>query len=220
MSSRKDKTCYMCDRSATTDEHAPPRCFFPKGYRKDLVTVPSCAEHNTAKSGDDEVLHDWVALCSDNPVAIRHSKTKVIPSLRRSKARGGGLLRAVMNNPKQIQIGGRARLSNDVDIRRFNSTMEKIGRAIYFHHFKKRWPFQEIDVHTTSLVMADGKPSPNASNLMVLDRAFISERFGANPEVFYYQVRDDCAVDLIKMVFYEGFKVYLFPRTKVDLPEW
>ena len=56
--------CYMCDNLATTIEHAPPKCIFPEkkdlpagmDLRKELITVPSCEEHNTAKSTDDEYL--------------------------------------------------------------------------------------------------------------------------------------------------------------------
>jgi len=55
--------CYMCDLPGTTDEHIPPRAIFPeakdaegRNYRIDLITVPSCPDHNTAKSDDDEFL--------------------------------------------------------------------------------------------------------------------------------------------------------------------
>jgi len=53
----------MCDLPGTTDEHIPPRAIFPeakdaegRNYRIDLITVPSCPDHNTAKSDDDEFL--------------------------------------------------------------------------------------------------------------------------------------------------------------------
>lgn len=50
--------CYMCDQTAVGDEHVPPRCLFPKAkdlpngvdLRKDLITVLSCADHNSEKS--------------------------------------------------------------------------------------------------------------------------------------------------------------------------
>jgi len=55
-------TCYMCDALATTKEHIPPKALFLKqkdllrefSLRKELITVPSCEEHNNNKSKDDE----------------------------------------------------------------------------------------------------------------------------------------------------------------------
>jgi len=55
-------TCYMCDQSSTSREHVPPRCLFPESkdvrgdFRQNLLTVPSCDEHNSGKSADDEFL--------------------------------------------------------------------------------------------------------------------------------------------------------------------
>lgn len=47
--------CYFkgCQAQPTTDEHAPPKSFFPKDKRINLITVPSCKEHNNYKSHDD-----------------------------------------------------------------------------------------------------------------------------------------------------------------------
>src|SRR5262249_38328640 len=57
-------TCFMCDKPATTKDHIPPLCFFPEqkdipkgaNYRKNLITVPACDEHNSKTSMDDEYL--------------------------------------------------------------------------------------------------------------------------------------------------------------------
>jgi hypothetical protein len=54
-------SCYVCDAPKTSHEHVPPLCFFPdekdtRGhslYRKNLITVPSCDDHNTQKSEGD-----------------------------------------------------------------------------------------------------------------------------------------------------------------------
>jgi hypothetical protein len=55
-------SCYMCESVGTTREHSPPRCLFPESkdledranLRKNLITVPSCADHNPRLSKDDE----------------------------------------------------------------------------------------------------------------------------------------------------------------------
>jgi hypothetical protein len=51
-------TCYMCERVADTREHAPPKCFFPVTLRTNLVTVPSCEEHNLDNSSDVEYVRN------------------------------------------------------------------------------------------------------------------------------------------------------------------
>jgi len=40
MENKEIPSCYMCERTATTREHVPPKSFFPEGYRTNLVTVP------------------------------------------------------------------------------------------------------------------------------------------------------------------------------------
>lgn len=52
--------CYACENEATSVEHTPPKCIFPqlkdfphKNLRRNLITVPSCDRHNSAKSKDD-----------------------------------------------------------------------------------------------------------------------------------------------------------------------
>jgi hypothetical protein len=55
-------TCYMCELPEMSREHARPLCFFPEAQefgrdvRNNLITVPSCDAHNSAKSKDDEFL--------------------------------------------------------------------------------------------------------------------------------------------------------------------
>ena len=53
--------CYFCGRPADTQEHVPPRLFF-RGFDCDSITVPSCDEHNSAKSGTDQAVRDAMLL--------------------------------------------------------------------------------------------------------------------------------------------------------------
>lgn len=48
--------CYFCGGEVAGVEHIPPRCFFPKGKRNELITVPSCDMHNQEKSKEDEYV--------------------------------------------------------------------------------------------------------------------------------------------------------------------
>ncbi|MDN5882405.1 MAG: hypothetical protein L0H37_08540, partial [Nitrosospira sp.] len=78
-------TCYMCDQEATTMEHAPPKCIFPEkkdlssydDYRQGLITVPSCEEHNTTKSKDDEyLLYLLAASATSSVIGLNQFLTK------------------------------------------------------------------------------------------------------------------------------------------------
>lgn len=45
--------CQGCSQPGKTKEHIPPKSFFPKDQRDQLLTVPSCEVHNNSKSTDD-----------------------------------------------------------------------------------------------------------------------------------------------------------------------
>jgi hypothetical protein len=98
-------TCYACGNSATSDEHVPPKCLFPEtkdtpdgtDLRRNLFTVPSCEEHNTHKSGDDEYLFFVLAMnLPANHVANLQVSSKIA--------------RAVARRPKLVEsmMGGRS----------------------------------------------------------------------------------------------------------------
>ena len=59
------QTRYACRSAATTSEHIPPKMHLSRAVRmplggadlrRNLITVPSCEEHNLRKSGDARVL--------------------------------------------------------------------------------------------------------------------------------------------------------------------
>jgi hypothetical protein len=49
------KRCYYCGGLVQSKEHIPPRQMF-KLFQCDSITVPSCDEHNTRKSGHDQAI--------------------------------------------------------------------------------------------------------------------------------------------------------------------
>lgn len=57
--------CYLCGKAANgPDDHVPPEVLFRgvggRSYKRpEIITVPSCRDHNEGTSGDDEVLA-WV----------------------------------------------------------------------------------------------------------------------------------------------------------------
>ncbi|HBR4918392.1 hypothetical protein ACYA6O_20465 [Klebsiella pneumoniae] len=55
--------CYYqgCSEKGVTKEHIPPKSFFPKDEKSQLLTVRSCVKHNNLKSKDD--LYVLAQIC-------------------------------------------------------------------------------------------------------------------------------------------------------------
>jgi hypothetical protein len=62
--------CAFCGAPAVSVDHLPPRSLFP-GDKINLITVPSCEEHNGKRSGLDERFRNYVAthIGDDTPEA-------------------------------------------------------------------------------------------------------------------------------------------------------
>ena len=133
------RTCFMCDAVATTDDHIPPKCIFPEqkdvgvDYRKKLITVPACDSHNLRTSLDDEYLLGVLAFhWRNNQAAHKQSVTKIKRAFRHN-TRYYDLFFGEGN--QLIFWNGKSLVTTPVDINRFNSSMQKIARGIYFNHF-------------------------------------------------------------------------------------
>ena len=219
--------CYMCDSAATSVEHVPPRCLFPEkkdlppevDLRKQLITVPACELHNTAKSKDDEyLLYALLMNIPNNQTGSNHFLTKI--------------LRAIKRNPSLISVFAQSQLpvlvedtatghiqqtvAMQVDLPRLTTGLEMIGRALYFHHFKATWS-GTVDAYPT-FILSITEPNARELNEPVERMAATVEelfkdapRYGENPEVFYYQVAPGIPPTAFVMLlkFYEGSRVTL-----------
>jgi len=58
--SSKKRECYACTAPASDREHVPAKSFFPSGMRGNLLTVPSCREHNGGYSKDVEYVRNMI----------------------------------------------------------------------------------------------------------------------------------------------------------------
>ena len=226
---KRQATCYMCERPATSKEHVPPDCFFPSqrdlpdmpNLRRNLITVPSCDEHNLKKSGDDEyLLAILLAHHENNPIAERMFNAKVIngalerrPHLARTHFRG---LSPVLLGDS---LGGRF----FVDQPRFNTAMERIARGIYFYHYKKHNPLP-CKILSPALTSVNSPRSSEVNAALQQWRRYSQpalagvRRYGDNPSVFYYCAlqREDAREAAIHLVFYEGVTVEVLFSNAID----
>lgn len=199
------KSCYMCEGLGTTDEHVPPRGLFPKpgdaldgkDLRKNLITVPSCEPHNTHKAEDDEYFVFVLIACHlANMVGQHQAETK----LKRAVERAPALIKKFVPSSQNVRIKDAQGLLETVqvplDIGRFESVAEKIGRALHFHHFGEKWAY-ELVVFSNFVAYFGGKDSAAANDQMASINSMSTQFFlgtkpvGANVEVFSYNVRTD-----------------------------
>lgn len=214
------ETCYACIKTATTREHVPPACLFPEGkdlgagydLRMNLITVPSCDDHNTIKSGDDEYLL-WIL--STNLTANSTGQKNALTKLARSYKRKPALDQSFFMKAKETLVKEshseivHETLEIEFDGNRFQKALEFISLGIYRHHYGKRW-VGRLRVHPDFIAFPYEKNSAEIDeNRVVFYNAAqqlfaVAVKHGDNPDVFWYQLSEsqellECA---IRFAFY------------------
>lgn len=215
----------MCEREASTVEHVPPLCIFPESkdlphgldLRRNLITVPSCMDHNTRTSRDDEyLLYTLVVNLPANETAFQQFSTKVTRAMERNPS----LMRLLMTKLKPVVVEDKTTgerfesASFEVDTARFYGALEKVARGLHFHHFGARW-IGPVEVYPEFLLSLDESQSLKTNEAtrkiaQASDALFRnSAAYGQNPQVFHYQVhRDDARrVTLMRLSFYGRCRV-------------
>lgn len=218
----KLKYCYWCGKQATSMEHIPPKCLFPekkdveailnKSYRNNLITVPSCDEHNLRKSHNDEYLMVHLAsVVGNNSLAYLHTQTKVKRSLEYNRNLIDIERKGIIANRSSIFPV----LIVNADSSKLIHSFESIARGLYYHEFHKVFK-GKVTIISTLLKHPE---YPDASvfideSLHLIKREqkyWLSEVKGNNPEVFTYQISptDDLGTFTIFLKFYESIEVYI-----------
>ncbi len=224
--------CYFCGNPATSTEHVPPKCLFPeqkdlceKDYRKNLITVPSCDEHNSRKSRDDEFLMACLApVVGNNPTGYLHTKTKVV----RAQARNPHLINDTMREARKFNLPALNGISFPVlvgkpDMPRLCRSLQAVARGLYFHARGTRFTGKVAVIPS----FVDFQPGSTISVIQVLSqRMSESERqrwesHGDNPQIFSYRIGpvDQFGLTPMVMTFYSRTEVFTaFQPEGVRLP--
>ncbi len=214
------QTCYMCDQLATSSEHVPPKCLFPEAkdssgidYRRDLITIPSCDIHNTAKSKDDEFLMISLAgIFGNNSIGYSHKFTKVNRAIRRSANR---LLDVAFVKRKHYILENNNQFLEVIwgtpDHDRLRKCFTHIAYGLHYYHFQQR--FQgEVKILLGYLHSSDKSNNNFVQFIKAIAARDLNgvKEIGQNPDVFYYQfVEPDVhGIYMIHMQFYGGIDVY------------
>lgn len=184
--------------------------------RKDLITVPSCAEHNAGKSRDDEFLMVSLAgLIGNNSIGYRHRFSKVNKAIRRSSYK---LLRDAFSGAVDVEVLEVSRnkfvevIWGTPDVERLRRCFEHIAYGLHFHHFGCHPPGR-VDVHLGFLAYYEERARTfNTLAKSLFDRDLSGKpHHGENPHVFSYQVTDSDMRGFyaMRLSFYGGLSVHV-----------
>jgi hypothetical protein len=211
----------MCDAIATSVEHAPPKCFFPEGYRTNLITVPSCVEHNEGNSEDVEYVR--------NVISTQHGTNdlaaKVFEKTKRSLEYSPKLMTRTFRELRPVLMEGEETGAFPVDLARHKSVMRAIAYALYFRQYRKKhrgdWRiFTPTFGYARSLYR--GEPDPWERFRRLVESGHYSPMPVPHPAVFKYGLIEmDHNQTIYRFEFYERvvvmawtyFATYVPPRT-------
>jgi hypothetical protein len=203
--------CYMCDADGPTREHVPPFSFFPPGHRSNLLTVPSCSEHNNSNSLDVEYARNViVSQISTNALARTWFQGPTLRSYKRSP----GLRNRTFAKMTPVIVDGHETVIVECEMPRFESIVKAIAYACYFNDFGKRY-HRDWVIFSSSLVateiLVQGLPDPNESLRVWLRSLPFTDMPTSNPEVFRYGIHIENESDGVysyRFEFYEGFVIH------------
>lgn len=217
----KELKCYKCDSKATGREHIPPISIFPESkdsnedFRKNLLTVPSCDEHNLKKTKDDEFLMMCLAsIVGNNSIGYIQTKTKVKRALERKYE---GFIEKIIENAKDLRIKTKEGLvfpilSGKPDLERLHKCVEYMTSGIYYHEFGKQLKGQ------TNVLFGFIEYEDKNTNQF---KTYFKDKFesksdkypakGSNPKIFYYQIvpPDKFGIIALKLTFYGGTDIFI-----------
>ncbi|MBK9337383.1 MAG: hypothetical protein IPM98_12715 [Lewinellaceae bacterium] len=219
--------CYICGQPASSAEHAPAKCFFPKDNRSGiLTTVGSCSTHNEETSKDDEYVRNIIAMTiGNNPVAHSVFLNNCIKSFNRSPK----LLSATTKIRKRVftQEKGKDELSStyafQIDRERVDLVMRKIAYATFFKKYNARWN-RELAIGTEFL--RNGTMEADEYGMLIQSakkQLYIPSYEGTNHEIFKFAFLEtesrDINEQILIMIFYEGFEVWAFAQPNTIGPK-
>lgn len=212
------EACYACDAAATSVEHCPPQSFFPEGHRKDLITVPSCPDHNHANSKDVEYTRNWITTSwGANVTGQNLFERKTQKSFDRSPR----LLNQTFGSMRTVRYKGEVTGAATCDTPRCKNVFEACARALHYHNTREK--HEHWGIVLKNLEFDPAKSGVNKESWMdlleMLQSANFSQLPTANPEVFQYGsvMADGGQQPIYCFVFYESFVVYALPLSDTFL---
>lgn len=154
--------CYLCGSDATGMEHIPPRSFFPRGQGLQLKTIPSCAEHNNAKSNDDQYVLAQICLgaSSEEGLARAIFMRSIAPQLTRSPA-----FRELLAAGSETLPDGSRRYQ--VNLARLDNFFDHLAAGLFFDRYGRSLDSKQHTIGHVYLDLYSEDPEEDAPRRMV-----------------------------------------------------
>jgi hypothetical protein len=214
-------TCYACEAGATSDEHVPPKCLFPErkdvpdgtDYRVNLITVPSCEVHNSAKSRDDEYLLQTLAgSYTSSQVGLTQFLTKVRRAFERTPSKSSSLIQRSV--PVMLKREAASEWEQGAEViveaERLDNVLGNCARALYFHETGKKFA-GPVHVITAFTMYKHALVQEHVSREVRAATEYFCSRppNGANPVVFWYKFEESENAAVFLMCFYGSSEVLI-----------
>lgn len=210
----------MCSNPATSYEHAPPRCIFPAlkdssdatNRRQNLIKVPSCHEHNSAKSKDDEYLL-YILSLSVTSNSIGHNQA--LSKVKRASVKRPALLSALNSKALPTTIKN-LNTGDTIDVialfpdgNRINTALENCARALYFHETGKKFNGR-AKVVNGFLIDSVENSEKKLQAFSMIEAGFAKNAYlGSNQDTFKYKVDIQNESAMFLFEFYGSAKVII-----------
>ena len=208
----KEKICYYCGKKASSREHVPPKCIFldsvdGKKNKNNLITVPSCYEHNTAKQKDDEYFR-FVLIMSIKSSGIK-GKIDIQPFFR-AMEKSKYVFSLFIRNPKEVYVieeGSKLlvpTIAYEPDLVRLHKIIEQVSRAIYYYNYKKIFIGKINITNDGTMSLQDEAANKVLESLsIVFDKEpDVFPYQGENQDIFKYKLINIGNKYYLKMVYY------------------
>ena len=216
------KICYWCGIDLTDEtnkrEHVPPFGFFPKGHREELITVPSCEQHNTEFSMLDERFQIYIKAIGTNQIAVDDFKDRVARGLNREQSKK--FVESLSKSSFYTDIDGEKRLLFKIDTQYTEKFVEKVIRGLHFYHNKK--PAQGRVLSFSAQFYNPELDYEELFDLLLEDlrSEYMIEGDYNNPEIFRYRYVNltDYNIFIVVLNFYMGveFIGWVLPDILLD----
>lgn len=130
--------CVLCQlREATTRDHVPPKCLFPRPRPDNLITVPACAQCNNGASDHDDLFKVFLSMqvSENSEIGLRLFHEKTVRTLERNRA----LLERIRQESVELQIKnekGELKTRTGVlwDSAAHDAVISRTIKGLYYHH--------------------------------------------------------------------------------------
>jgi hypothetical protein len=136
--------CYYqgCTNKGITKEHIPPRSFFPKGEKEQLLTVKSCEIHNNRKATDDQYVLAQICL---NASPSNRAREVFLKKIKPQLSHNDGAFKKMLSKGAVVLDDGSVKYP--VDTKRFDDFFTALSCGIIFKTCDEQVPENYVIHH-------------------------------------------------------------------------